>query len=297
MMTTRADSSLLQRAAGFYVRKGMSVFPVHTVSDGLCSCGDRVCRNPGKHPIASLVPHGLSDALCDERAVAEWWASWHDANIGVVTGQKSAVIILDIDHGHGGEDSFLDLEARYGTVPPTWTCLTGGGGMHLWFRMPDRPIRNSAGLLGPGLDVRGDGGYAVAPPSAHKSGHAYGWAEEWRPGKVDLAPLPAWLLEQMVSAGVAGPREANQPTVYVGEHQRNNHLISLGGTLRRRGCTYATIRAALLSENAERCRPMLDDEEVEKVAWSAVQYVPERAGSGQDAAVSRTGARFFGGRS
>jgi hypothetical protein len=83
-----------------------------------------------------------------------------------------------------------ELQRRHGALPPSLAVHTGSGGSHYWFAHPGRHVHNSAGRLGPGIDVRGDGGYVIAPPSVHHTGRAYQWAT-----RNPIAPLPEWVLE------------------------------------------------------------------------------------------------------
>jgi hypothetical protein len=123
--------------------------------------------------------HGCKDATKDLEVIAAWWDGWPQANIGIATGSKSGIWVLDID-GEEGEASLRDIEKRMQRLPATVEAITGGGGRHLFFRLPDFDdapvIKNSAGQLGTGLDVRGEGGYVVAPPSIHPSGRFYTWS-------------------------------------------------------------------------------------------------------------------------
>jgi hypothetical protein len=160
---------MLLRAALAYARRGVPVFP---------------CEPGGKRP---LTYNGFWDASADPRRVEAWWGRWPDANVGVPTGERSGLLVLDIDPGAGGPESLAALERAHGPLPRTAKVRTGGGGMHVFFRYPaGETVRNSAGRLGPGLDVRGEGGYVVVPPSRTQS--AYEW--------LDRAPLaqPTWLL-------------------------------------------------------------------------------------------------------
>ena len=264
----RAGSATAYAAAGF------EVFPLHAVdTDGRCSCGRECGRDAGKHPVAALAPRGLLDATTDTATIAQCWALWPDANIGVRTGKESGIWVLDVDAGKCGEATIAALEARHGPLPPTWAAETGGGGLHLWWRHPGGAVPTSAGRVGPGVDVRGDGGYVVAPPSRHRSGGRYRWGEGWSPATVPLADAPTWLL-----ALVAAPPRPVVPVAPIGEAvaegARNASLASLAGAMRRRGCGEATILAALLAENAERCVPPLDPAEVERVARSVARYAP-----------------------
>ena len=149
------------------------------------------CSSPGKHP---RTRQGLKDASTNEAIVAGWWEQWPDANVGVRTGSASGLLVLDVDADSNGEQTLARLEQTHGSLPDTVTALTGGGGKHLLFCHPGGEVRNSAGKLGEGLDIRADGGYIVAPPSIHVSGRAYRWQEGHAPSEVPLADPPSWLL-------------------------------------------------------------------------------------------------------
>ena len=168
-------------------RRGWAVFPVHGMTARGCTCGRDQCDSPGKHP---LTGHGLKDATTDEAAIEAWWDRWPWANVAVATGAVSGLVVLDVD-GALGQESLDDLEDQHAPLPPSMVSITGHGRHHL-FAHPGETIRNQAGSrLGPGLDVRGDGGYIVAPPSMHASGVRYAWAEPVGA----IVALPGWLLE------------------------------------------------------------------------------------------------------
>lgn len=178
-------------AALAYAALGFPVFPLHHVtSAGGCSCGTHECRDTGKHP---RIPNGLLGATCDSGRVASWWQRWPEANIGLRTGSVSGLWVLDIDPDFHGLDSFDHLEDTNGPMTPTWCVETGGDGLHLWFRLGSALIRNSVSKVGPGLDVRGEGGYVIVPPSSHRSGQTYRWPQGWHPTAFDLALSPPWL--------------------------------------------------------------------------------------------------------
>ena len=143
------------------------------------------CEPGGKRP---LTYNGFWDASADPRRVAAWWRRWPGANLGVPTGERSGLLVLDVDPGAGGPESLAALERAHGPLPRTATARTGGGGMHVFFEYPaGEEVRNSAGKLGPGLDVRGEGGYVVVPPS--RTLGAYEW--------LDRTPVAGafWLLQ------------------------------------------------------------------------------------------------------
>lgn len=142
----------------------------------------------GKRPLGRLVVHGLHDATLSAVRVQQWWAARPDANVGVATGQKAGIVVIDVD-GEVGMKTFHRLREKHGPCGnPAWV-QTGSGGWHAYYAHPGQQVPNSAGRLGAGLDVRGDGGYVVAPPSIHPCGDAYTWHRKSKPGS-----LPAWLL-------------------------------------------------------------------------------------------------------
>lgn len=165
-MITRREAAL------GYARRGWPVFPLYQPGEnGQCSCGNPKCPSPAKHP---RVRHGVLEATTSEARIQQWWTQWREANIAIATGRKSGIIVLDVDPRHGGDKSLAELEAKYGAFTKTLECSTGGGGRHLYFAAPELPLKNKVGVL-PGLDLRADGGYVVAPPSTHISGGLYRW--------------------------------------------------------------------------------------------------------------------------
>jgi len=148
----------LLKGALLYAGRGIPVFP---------------CEAGGKRP---LTADGFLEATTDEARIRRWWARWPQANVAIPTGEISGLLVLDVDAGEGTESVDL-LELSLGQSPKTARAATGGGGMHLYFLYPSprelraaglytQEVRNSQGLLGDGLDVRGEGGYVVAPSSS-----------------------------------------------------------------------------------------------------------------------------------
>jgi Bifunctional DNA primase/polymerase, N-terminal len=202
-------------AALRYAALGWPVLPLHTPDhDGRCSCGRADCPKPGKHPRSR---HGLRDATADAAQIRAWWATWPNANVGVATGR---LVIVDVDGDHG-RAALATLERAHRPLPPTLTAVTGRG-VHLYFRAGAHRVANSAGRLGAGLDVRGRGGYVVAPPSLHADGHRYRWSTRRRP-----APLPRWLAELLTAARPA--RRAPLPDPAPGDRSRRYLAAALRG--------------------------------------------------------------------
>ncbi|BEQ14413.1 bifunctional DNA primase/polymerase [Desulfoferula mesophila] len=179
-------------AALAYARLGWKVLPVY-------SSNDPKCIKPGKQ---AHIKKWQDDASSDPQQIEEWWGQWPDANVGILTGAASGIFVLDVDMkpDKDGEASLAALEKKQGSLPPTVMAHTGSGGRHFFFKYPQRgEIGNSAGRIGPGLDVRGDNGYVVAPPSDHISGGVYAWDEDHHPDDMKPAEAPQWLLDKIKS--------------------------------------------------------------------------------------------------
>lgn len=219
--------------------------------------------------------HGFGDATLDASKIAEWWTKTPAANIGIATGARSGIVVLDVDAGHGGEETLTALLKEHGPLPKTVIAHTGGGGRHFLFAYPGIEISNSAGRLGKGLDIRADGGYIAAPPSIHPNGTTYKWDAENKPSTTPLAQMPIWLLKLVIRREPEQPQQQATPQGdAIPAGGRNQALISLAGTMRRRGMSEAAIYAALQNENRLKCTPPLSDNEVRQIAKSAGGYQP-----------------------
>jgi len=108
----------LGKAALAYAKLGLPVIPLHNpLPNDVCSCSKGPdCQSVGKHP---RTKNGFKDATTDMAQVEEWWTHWPDANIGIVTGKASGWLVLDIDPGHGGEDSLRKLINTLDDIPLT----------------------------------------------------------------------------------------------------------------------------------------------------------------------------------
>ncbi len=187
------DRTKVLEAALTYIKSDWHVIPLHSVVARGCSCGKTACKSPGKHP---RTKNGLKDASTDEDRIRSWWKRWPDANVGIVTGAISGIWVLDIDPRNGGDVSLEGL----GDVRADVEQETGGRGSHLVFEHNGTPIPTKNGVL-PGIDVKGDGGYIVAPPSNHISGGAYTWLAEADPTEgARPGPAPPGLLDRLFPA-------------------------------------------------------------------------------------------------
>jgi hypothetical protein len=217
----------------------------------------------GKHPIIRWLAY--QHALASEAEIREWFAQWPDANIGVVTGAISKLVVLDVDPRHGGDESLSRLEKLNTPLPRTVEATTGGGGRHVYFLHPGGIVRNKVSLV-PGVDLRGDGGLVVVPPSIHPSGRSYVWRESRHPDAIPLAMMPDWLNRFIrgTSASPGHPLSHWRRLVANGvkEGERNATIASLAGYLLWHDMDPQVVLDLLLCWNAERCQPPLAAEEV-----------------------------------
>lgn len=200
-------------AARTYLKLGWSVIPI---------------REKEKRPLIEWAE--FQNRLPSQREADAWWTRWPNANVGIVTGGTSGLVVLDVD----GEAGMASLVGRH--LPPTVVARTGRG-FHYLFNHPRRAVKNAVGLA-PGLDIRGDGGYIVAPPSIHANGSAYEWAEGLTPKDLELADAPTWLFD--TSTTVSSPIEKTRSPyseilLGVSEGTRNAAAARLAGHLFKRG--------------------------------------------------------------
>lgn len=216
-----------------------------------------------------------------EQELTDWWEKWPDANIGIVTGAISGIVVLDVDPRHGGQESLDELKIKHETLPDTLNAFTGGFGLHLYFAHPGYRLKNRVAIA-PGLDVRADGGYVVAPPSVHASGNTYEWDISGDIQNVSLAPCPEWLIEKLTVPArecSTPPQSQVDPVAIlagVPEGQRDNRLFQYACRLRAKGMSREEA-TALLIEAANNCDPPFPEQEALQKVESAWKYPPGKA--------------------
>jgi hypothetical protein len=251
----------IERAAQDYAACGWSVVPI---------------QPRGKRPLVAWL--ALQQHIADTQEIAGWFRRWPDANVGIVTGHISGIVVVDVDPRHGGQQSLADLEREHGPLPRTAEVATGGGGRHLYFVHRGALLHNRVGLR-PGIDLRAEGGCVVAPPSVHPSGRRYAWVVA--PHDAPPADLPAWLLHTAGAAGQSRHSLTHWRQLVrdgVDEGARNATLASLTGHLLWHEVDAAVALELLLAWNRVRCRPPLPDDEVARVVQS-IARLHETGGS------------------
>jgi KaiC/GvpD/RAD55 family RecA-like ATPase len=243
----------LGRAALWYAtQRGWAVFPL----------------KPGEK--VPLTKNGFLDASTSAEQIAAWWTDKPNANIGIATGEVSGIVVVDVD-GPQGEAAMT----AFGPMPATPVSLTGKG-RHLIFLRPAAGFKNSAGKLGPKIDTRGDGGYIVAPPSAHPNGGRYHWAKGLHPAKIEVAELPVAFVQRLAAPSQAHLRlvtddvrsAADIPMSEVPEGQRNQSLAEYAGRLLAKGISELETLELVRGLNAQKCKPPLPPDEVEAIVMS-----------------------------
>lgn len=178
-----------------YAEHGYPVFPTFGILDGRCSCGYEKCiKDAGKHPRVNAWGERAST---DIEQIAKWWTKWPESNIGLPTGERSGVLVLDVDRKNG-KDGTLWLDAMRPDIPDGPSAVTPNGGVHLFFKYPaGSGITISSDKVSRGVDVRGDGGYVVVDPSVGLNGVGYLWEDDLR--EFEPPAAPDWLVEKICS--------------------------------------------------------------------------------------------------
>ena len=235
------------------------------------------CQIRGKDPACA---RGCLDATIDIDRINGWWGKITDLNIALATGEPSGLFVIDID-GEAGRKTLADLEDKYGQLPPTISVITGrdGSGEHLYFRLDGHKVRNSSSLIGPGIDIRGTGGYVMLPPSVHPSGRVYHWSVD---SPDNFATAPEWL-HQLIDDKQNGERGPNgkQTQEYWGAlfeediaegEGRHEAVIKVAGKLHHCGLHDPfMLYHATNWFNHLHCRPPIEPYDVYRAAQYVVQ--------------------------
>ena len=247
-MTTKAEAALTYASWGWHV---IPVVP------------------NGKVP---ATQHGVKDATIDPEQITRWWAQNPDFNIGIAAGERSGIIVFDIDPRNGGDNSWSVWTDANGSVPDGAMQMTAGGGFH---HIADYTPEIRSCKLTEGVDLLADGRYFVAFPSTIE-GRRYEWEASSDPfdGVAPFRVPQGWM---QAYTAMRKPAERQQVTTGGGliQGSRNNGLTALGGAMRRYGMTEAEIMAALSIANETRCEIPLPSSELAQIVKSVSRYEPE----------------------
>lgn len=229
-------------AARWYAARGLKSFPV-------------TLNGTKKQPLKGS--NGFYDATDNLGILQQWFDRRVPPAVGVRTGTESGVFVIDADPKNGGLETLYEMFGGPANLPETWQSETPSGGRHVWFKHPGIPIQCKVALL-EGIDVRGDGGYVVAPPSIRPDGQCYRWLDDLRPGVCDLADAPEWLIE-MVRLKAPDERGVSERVdrlaVLQGSSkgQRDSDLFKLASSLRATGIPEdeALVLMLTAADNAE----------------------------------------------
>lgn len=254
------DPSSLQTIALGYYDLGLAVIPLYNIVDGACTCRDGAdCTRPGKHPRIAWKRH--QRRRLPRAQVEQYWERWPNANIGIVTGAASGVVVLDLD-GEEGVASLEQVGLALADLPVTPVVRTGGGGYHYYFVYDDTAPGTATGVL-PNVDIRSDGGISILPPSVHIAGTEYSWVKDHG---IDL-PFASFDWSYVARAeSVPNVITTNAPNWFlkllrgVQEPGRNEAATRLAGRYIALGLTEEEVYLLLRGWNAINDPPLPDEE-------------------------------------
>lgn len=252
-----AEVKSMKEWALYYAELGLAVFPL-------------AYRN--KVP---AIEGGCKAATTEKSKIERWWNQNPRYNIGIATGNKSnglVVIDLDVDKNKGidGYEVLRDWQNKHGELPETWQSITGRGGYHYFYK--DTITHSNKVGLYEGVDIRGEGGYIVAPPSVHPNGNTYEWEQE--PKEYEIAQV-----DDIVNDFFKGEKQridSEHKTNFkvpelIPEGKRVDTIVRLIASLRTKGLDDDAIKAAVRVENEKRCNPPLKEKELEKAVFPALK--------------------------
>ncbi len=237
-------------AACEYVDRGLSVIPV------------------GRDKKPLVVWEQFQHRQPTDEELAEWFERWPEANVAIITGQVSGLVVVDADGEQG-----MDWLAN--NMPVTGVYARTGKGVHGYFRLNGQEVRNRA-RLAPEVDVRGEGGYVVAPPSMHASGKPYEFVfPDGMNGWDGLADFDFPAAKPSLASGGRGNLsglglEAIKPAVSLApaaQGQRNATLARLAGRWAQKGLDFDEVLLLAKAWNAAN-NPPLGSSELERTVRS-----------------------------
>jgi|GEM_PF-2522876 len=223
--------------------------------------------------------HGHKEATTDEAKIRSLWKRFPNANVAIATGRKSGIFVLDVDvkDCKVGDESLFALEKKYGSLPDSVECITWSGGRQIYFKYPQNlEILNSQGKVGKDLDIRGEGGYVVAPGSI-VNGKRYEWEIAHQPDDTPVADAPDWLIDKCVENSRTDKYKL--PDGEIPQGKQDSEMFRFTCSLKTQGFTSEMIRGAL-REALKKCpqnpRQPFTENDIERWIRSAFRYKDEK---------------------
>ena len=211
--------SQMLNSALWYAGQGMSVFPT----------------GRDKKPLIKWEKYQKERAT--EAQIKEWWVKFPDANIGIVTGAISGIMVVDIDTEEGHDE----IQKYIPESLETPTANTPKGGQHLFFKLPKGELRNNCRTI-PGCDLRGEGGYVLACPSVNGNGKGYTWTLS--PKLVSFAELPQAYINKVNKPVKVKPKTITEEMFTEG--RRDNDLFHIANVMSKGGAPVEEINQVLI---------------------------------------------------
>lgn len=259
-----SENKMLQAALS-YIARGWAVFPLYPKD---------------KKPITK---NGFKNASTDPEQVRSWWTNTPNANIGIATG--GGIVVIDIDNdpekGKDGSASLKQWEQANGALPPTLSVKTGRGGRHLYYKSAESFGCRTSAI--PYVDIRGEGGYIVAPPSVHPNGNIYEWETDLNTDTLaEVSATVKKLIEWKEPRKRKNPPVGKLPlpgaiaeNLNFSEGNRNDGLFRLAASLQARGAEDSEILSHIESVNERQCHPPLDTQEVQNIVRGVLERYPK----------------------
>ena len=233
----------MSNAALNYAQKHFKIFPLNVNSKS-----------------EQVLKSWKSEATNDLQQVQNWWNQNPSYNIGLKTGNGLVVIDVDCKNGKNGMEQ---LKPFLATFPKTKVAKTCNDGYHLYYKV-DREVRNSIALM-EGIDVRGDGGYVLAPPSVVDD-KSYAWVNNLPIAEANDA------VYDFLSKTKNDTTKPLDDCCLIQEGKRNDYLFKMACYLQKKGFHDESIRLCITKENEKRCYPSLEMKEVNNICSSALSY-------------------------
>jgi len=251
-----SDCTAVVSACMYYIQsRKWSVFPL---------------RSNRKDP---AVLTGYKAASSIPAKIAEWWVKNPSYNVGIPTGGNARLLVIDTDEKNGvsGQESLATLEREYSPLPETLTALTANGGMHRYFLLPLGVTARNRTAVRPGIDVRCEGGYVVAPPSV-VDGKSYSWIDETLP----VVEAPDWLVTVIAAPSQPTSKGNLESGGVFAQGSRNDQLFRFVMTQLRLGTHQDKMAEVAESANDSMCVPPLENDEVEQIVTNALRIYADQ---------------------